>query len=231
VIEHARARYRLRFERADIIDLPFEDASFDLVACFETIEHVREPEAVVHELRRVLAADGVLVISTPNPRRYLDPNPFHLSELAPERLVAGLRRYFAPVDVMYQDDVLTSLVLDAAQLAADDHPLDLALTKLVGLEPGHELYTVAVCGPGPRPRPLGVASGVYEAHAMAEELRAWPERAAEAERLADEWHARATEAERQVEEWRGRYAEIAGSTSWRLTRPLREARRRLRRGP
>src|SRR3954452_3485544 len=34
----------LRFVAGDIRELPFEDCSFDLVVCFETIEHIAEQD-------------------------------------------------------------------------------------------------------------------------------------------------------------------------------------------
>lgn len=46
--------------------LPFEDASFDAVVAGELFEHLRFPEAVVAEARRVLRPGGVLVGSVPN---------------------------------------------------------------------------------------------------------------------------------------------------------------------
>ena len=39
---------------------------FDLVTCMEVIEHVADPAAFVRGLARVLAADGLLILSTPN---------------------------------------------------------------------------------------------------------------------------------------------------------------------
>lgn len=46
--------------------LPFEDASFDGIICFEVLEHVQDPEAVVREFHRVLKPGGQAVISVPN---------------------------------------------------------------------------------------------------------------------------------------------------------------------
>jgi O-antigen chain-terminating methyltransferase len=65
---------------ADVRDLPFEDARFDVVFCVSTLEHVgrdnevydvdaprdeRGDEAALRELRRVLAKDGRLLVSMP----------------------------------------------------------------------------------------------------------------------------------------------------------------------
>jgi len=45
--------------------LPFEDASFDYVLCFETLEHVENPLQLLGELERVCAPDGRVFVSIP----------------------------------------------------------------------------------------------------------------------------------------------------------------------
>lgn len=45
--------------------LPLDDASFDLVVCTETLEHVRDVQLLLSEARRVLRPGGTLAISTP----------------------------------------------------------------------------------------------------------------------------------------------------------------------
>lgn len=53
---------------ADATDLSrYADGSFDCVVCCETLEHVKDWQRVVSEAWRVLAMDGVMVITTPAP--------------------------------------------------------------------------------------------------------------------------------------------------------------------
>ncbi|QJW85634.1 class I SAM-dependent methyltransferase [Ramlibacter terrae] len=49
----------------DASDLPFADEQFDLVICIAVLEHVLEPQRCVDEMRRVLAADGLVYVTTP----------------------------------------------------------------------------------------------------------------------------------------------------------------------
>jgi 2-polyprenyl-3-methyl-5-hydroxy-6-metoxy-1,4-benzoquinol methylase len=101
-IAHARARYadvpRLEFIAADCAALPFPDSSFDAVVSFETIEHIRNQEAFLDEVRRVLRADGLFVLSSPNKLEYSDrrgfSNEFHIRELYRDELSALLAPRF-----------------------------------------------------------------------------------------------------------------------------------------
>ena len=64
-----RARKRLEHATLVLLDpaapLPFDDSSFDLALCAETLEHVRDTQRFLSELRRVLAPGGRLAITTP----------------------------------------------------------------------------------------------------------------------------------------------------------------------
>lgn len=46
--------------------LPYDDASFDAVACVEGLEHVENPQSAVREFARLLKAGGQLVVTVPN---------------------------------------------------------------------------------------------------------------------------------------------------------------------
>ncbi len=90
-IAHARAAYadrrNLRFVDGSVTSLPLSDASVDLVVSFETVEHLdaADQPRMLAEFARVLAPDGILLISSPNRPQYSEArnyvNPFHRHEL------------------------------------------------------------------------------------------------------------------------------------------------------
>lgn len=53
--------------------LPLADSSFDLVVCTETIEHVRDVQLLLSEVRRVLEPGGRLALTTPGARPLMRP--------------------------------------------------------------------------------------------------------------------------------------------------------------
>lgn len=65
-----RARERLgtsaALAEADAIELPFPACAFERVYCSEVLEHLPEPAPALEEIRRVMTADGVAVVSVPN---------------------------------------------------------------------------------------------------------------------------------------------------------------------
>ena len=101
-VAHARAAYagipNLTFVQAPCTRLPLADGSADLFVSFETVEHIREQEEFVDEIARVLAPDGLLLLSCPNKREYSDrrgfANEFHVRELYREELAALVARRF-----------------------------------------------------------------------------------------------------------------------------------------
>jgi SAM-dependent methyltransferase len=116
-IAHARQRYaqaNLTFVAASVTALPLPDASIDLVVSFETIEHLTGQASMLAEFRRVLAADGVLVISSPNRPVYNEggevDNHFHVRELDRDELAALLAPQF-PAQAWYAQRVIAQSAL------------------------------------------------------------------------------------------------------------------------
>lgn len=49
----------------DGLNIPFANKSFDSVVCFEVLEHVKNPKAILEEVNRVIKDHGSLLISVP----------------------------------------------------------------------------------------------------------------------------------------------------------------------
>jgi 2-polyprenyl-3-methyl-5-hydroxy-6-metoxy-1,4-benzoquinol methylase len=104
--EHARLKYaggNLAFER-DMIETWSGDA--DCVVFLQTIEHVRDPDAVLARLRDLVGPRGVVYVSTPNVLTLAPKgaersgNPWHVREYRPQEFRALCARHFASVDLL-----------------------------------------------------------------------------------------------------------------------------------
>lgn len=133
----ARIRFpQARFLQATAEALPFADATFDLIAAFEVIEHLERWPDLLSEARRVLRHQGVLLVSTPNKTYYAEtrartgPNPFHRHEFEFAEFESALYAVFPHVRIWAQNHasaiVFAPLTPGAAALDAegDAHPED-----------------------------------------------------------------------------------------------------------
>ena len=101
-IRHANLKYgraNLSFMSGSITDVPIpDDHSFDVIVCFEGLEHIDDHDSLIAEALRLLSGDGLLILSTPNKESYSEssdePNPFHSKELSLEELRELLDREF-----------------------------------------------------------------------------------------------------------------------------------------
>ena len=117
-VRHARQKYRgknIRFLKGSCLKIPLPDSSVDAIVSFETIEHIKEHEIFMMEIKRVLLPAGILIISTPNVEEYSDQpdykNPFHVRELYAEQFQELLRGQFKNQIDFGQRMVAGSLIL------------------------------------------------------------------------------------------------------------------------
>ena len=64
--EFARRAYSFRVYQGDLVSARFPDGAFDVVTLWDVFEHLHNPLAMLAEVRRVLAPDGVLILRTPS---------------------------------------------------------------------------------------------------------------------------------------------------------------------
>lgn len=111
-VQYARSTFggpRNTFLQASCETLPFADASFDLIAAFEVIEHLERWPDFLREARRVLRPSGVLLVSTPNKAYYTEsraaagPNPYHVHEFEYGEFQTALLEVFPEVRLWSQN--------------------------------------------------------------------------------------------------------------------------------
>lgn len=60
--------------------LPFAAAQFDLVVCWDVLEHVQNPTHVLREIHRVLKPNGKVLLTAINRRAWIDPH-YHIPSI------------------------------------------------------------------------------------------------------------------------------------------------------
>jgi 2-polyprenyl-3-methyl-5-hydroxy-6-metoxy-1,4-benzoquinol methylase len=181
---------RVEILQGDIGQLPFSDGEFNLVVCFEVIEHVEQREAILDELARVLGDDGILCISTPNSRVYPPGNPHHVHEYEPEEFAEALAERFPHVVLHRQTAWLASAILSDAEFAASgsEESFSSRITKTEPKRPGEETFTVAFAAKQERvvPQPVLILGEPFEVRWWQDQVRAAH---AEERELANQEHA------------------------------------------
>ncbi len=84
---------------ATVPPIPFENESFDRVVSFQVIEHIKEDQAFVNEVFRVLKPGGEFIVSTPNAPMSLTRNPWHIREYNAEEFTSLLAPYFSKIEI------------------------------------------------------------------------------------------------------------------------------------
>ncbi len=153
-IANARARVpRAEFTVGDLLQLPFTDDRYDVVVCFEALEHTGDTNRTLDELSRVLTPDGLLLVSSPHPGVYPEGNPFHKNEETPERLLTEVGRRFSQAILFRQYSQIGSILVRDGE----SEPL-LTAQAISALTPGRDPYSLVVATSGrlPTMEPLGV---------------------------------------------------------------------------
>lgn len=110
-VDHARMNYfhpAVSYKVADATAIEPGDG-YDLVTCFELIEHIAPQEHVLDLIKGALREEGVLVISTPRPLDQIRTH-FHVHEMNFEELYRMLGQRFKNVVPFFQINSFSSFV-------------------------------------------------------------------------------------------------------------------------
>lgn len=126
IIQFASQTYmqpNLHFQVGDCTTLTFPDSSFDMIVSFELIEHIKDVNRYLSEMRRVLRItesssedSGIFFLSTPNAKNReisgKEMHPYHVKEYNSDELETLLKQHFNQVKLylqIHRGENLTSL--------------------------------------------------------------------------------------------------------------------------
>lgn len=140
-VAEAQKRYgsnQIEFKVGKTVDgvekLDIPDNSIEVIACFETIEHIKDYKGLLQELARVLTVEGVAFISTPNRDVFGQKNPFHIKEFTKKEFLEELQPHFSFVTILEQKNGLASVISGSGEQKI-----------LVQDQSSQPLYFIAVC--------------------------------------------------------------------------------------
>lgn len=202
-VEHSQMNYAaegLSFSVGSATDLGhLPDGAFDAIVAFEILEHVDKQAQMLAEIERLLADDGILIISTPDRRAYSEAtgqvNPFHVRELSEPEFRALLQARF-PHTRFFGQRAATGSRIETLEAhpgqAASHYRIARAGEDWQPVGPASPLYVLAVAGRGELPPvPDGSTLSDYGLTALHEALRAEREAEAAATATAEARQARA----------------------------------------
>lgn len=104
-IAHAKEKYQNKnthFEVVDVKQIAQMRNSFDVICCFQVIEHIKDTASFLTAIKSLLADGGTFVCSTPNkidasPDTVEPVNKFHVREYLLDEFTGLLKPYFSEV--------------------------------------------------------------------------------------------------------------------------------------
>ena len=158
-IEYCEKNYKkenLEFKKDNCEKITL-DTTFDVVVSFETIEHLKNQDNFLTEVKRVLKDDGIFIVSTPNTDTYPSDNPFHYKEFTESEFKLFLGKYFSNITIFYQyypssmaiskpADIMNDLKINFFN--AQTYQID-DISKKFNLDNSDGLFFVAICSNNP----------------------------------------------------------------------------------
>ena len=155
-VTHAQETYKrpnLAFCTGSIIAVPPEAGNaFDVIVCFEALEHIAEQDELLAEVKRLLTPGGMFIVSTPNKPVYSEQgtrqNPYHVKELDFSEFEVLLRQSFEHLTFYGQKTYAASKIfpIHTPSVGIEERRIDQQLHGFVEEkeEEQHPRYFIAV---------------------------------------------------------------------------------------
>lgn len=89
----------IHFQLNEVPPITQPDEFFDVVTVFQFIEHIHDRKSLLREAQRVLKKGGILLLTTPNIKKSLARNPFHVHEYTFDEMRKELSDIFTVVEL------------------------------------------------------------------------------------------------------------------------------------
>ncbi len=221
-VEYAQKNYSLKnleFKQGSVDNIPSKDASFDIVNSFETIEHVDTYEKFITEAKRVLKPNGLLIVSTPNKKEFIENNHYHVHEFTEQEFLKLLRPSFKNVKLYYQESFKGSSIHGPEDFSRTWQKKELVF-KSLNQPKEKAIYFIALCSDYELPD-YGSISVIAENWSDKDLAK----KEAQAELRVRDYEHRVAELVGQNTTLLRSLTELKASKSWRLTKPFRKAKK------
>jgi 2-polyprenyl-3-methyl-5-hydroxy-6-metoxy-1,4-benzoquinol methylase len=97
-IVNAREKYNapnLSYELLDAEKVNSLGSKFDVITCFQNIEHIEHPENMVEGVKKILKPNGLFIVSVVNRLLRQGKSPYHYREYSPVELESFMSNYFS----------------------------------------------------------------------------------------------------------------------------------------
>lgn len=157
-----------------------DDGDFDIIASFETIEHVADPVGFLHQIKQLAAPTGRIFISCPNDHAALPPdqsNPYHRRKYTfmqfqadTEAVLGTASAWLLGANVQgyglipaFVPEVHDENIGDMIKGTQPYHARMLPSQKNIAPDPSNVLYYMGVWGESPTTLPVAVSAQSYKA--------------------------------------------------------------------
>jgi ubiquinone/menaquinone biosynthesis C-methylase UbiE len=149
--------------------IPIPDSSIDLVVSFETIEHIKDYETFVKEIKRVLKKDGLAIISTPNDKEFPEGNEFHLHEFKYDEFSNLIKESFNNQKIYSQATWAYVQIADEGFINKNEAVDRVEVHNFAPLDKDKYLYFCVLCSDrdiNEKIEPIGGLGGHYSAREL-----------------------------------------------------------------